>query len=131
MPIEKTASGGEISRLMLSIKTIIAESMQLPSIIFDEVDTGVSGEVANKIGEMMQRIGERIQVITITHLPQVAALGAHHYKVFKKDEEQTTVTHIEELDTAGRIREIAGMLSGSTIDEAAVNNAKSLLKYIE
>lgn len=84
MPIEKTASGGEISRLMLSIKTIIAESMQLPSIIFDEVDTGVSGEVANKIGEMMQRIGERIQVITITHLPQVAALGAHHYKVFKK-----------------------------------------------
>lgn len=129
MPIEKTASGGEISRLMLSIKTIIAESMQLPSIIFDEVDTGVSGEVANKIGEMMQRIGERIQVITITHLPQVAALGAHHYKVFKKDEEHTTVTHIEELNKDGRIREIAGMLSGSTIDDAAVNNAKSLLKY--
>lgn len=127
MPVEKTASGGEISRLMLCIKSIIAEKMQLPSIIFDEVDTGVSGEVANKIGEMMRRISQRIQVITITHLPQVAALGAHHYKVFKKDVEHSTVTNIAELDAESRIKEIAGMLSGSKIDSAAINNAKSLL----
>ena len=127
MPVEKAASGGEISRLMLCIKSIIAEKMQLPSIIFDEVDTGVSGEVANKIGEMMKRISDRIQVITITHLPQVAALGNHHYKVYKKDEGDSTVTNIIELDEDKRIREIAGMLSGSTINDAAMNNAKSLL----
>lgn len=129
LPVEKTASGGEISRLMLCIKAIIAEKMQLPSIIFDEVDTGVSGDIANKIGEMMRNIADRIQVIAITHLPQVAALGKHHYKVFKQDTNDTTVTRISELDEAGRITEIAGMLSGSEIDMAAINNAKSLLKY--
>lgn len=127
MPVEKTASGGEISRLMLSIKSIIAEKMQLPSIIFDEVDTGVSGEVANKIGEMMKRISQRIQVISITHLPQVAALGDYHYKVYKQDVGDTTVSNVMELNREGRIREIAGMLSGSEIGEAAINNAKSLL----
>lgn len=127
MPIEKTASGGEVSRLMLCLKSIVAESTMLPSIIFDEVDTGVSGEVANKIGLMMKQISDRIQVIAITHLPQVAALGEHHYKVYKTDDEHATVTNIKELDKEGRIREIAGMLSGATIDDAAINNAKSLL----
>lgn len=127
MPVERTASGGEISRLMLCIKSIIAEKIQLPSIIFDEVDTGVSGDIANKIGQMMKDISMRIQVITITHLPQVAALGTHHYKVYKEDVGDSTVTNIRELDKEGRIREIAGMLSGSKIDDAAMNNAKSLL----
>ena len=125
---EKTASGGELSRLMLCIKSIIAEKMQLPSIIFDEVDTGVSGEVANKIGEMMKGIASTIQVISITHLPQVAALGAHHFKVFKQDIADSTVTNIKKLDSQGRILEIAQMLSGERVDNAAINNAKSLLK---
>ena len=125
---EKTASGGELSRLMLCIKSIIAEKMQLPSIIFDEVDTGVSGEVANKIGEMMKGIASTIQVISITHLPQVAALGAHHFKVFKQDIADSTVTNIKKLDNQGRILEIAQMLSGERVDNAAINNAKSLLK---
>lgn len=129
MPVEKTASGGELSRLMLSIKYIIAKSMQLPSIIFDEIDTGVSGEIANKIGEMMKRISKQIQVITITHLPQVAALGDCHFKVYKKDDENTTLTNIKQLDKDERVLEIAGMLSGATINVAAIENAKSLLKF--
>lgn len=129
MPVEKTASGGELSRLMLSIKYIIAKSMQLPSIIFDEIDTGVSGEIANKIGEMMKRISKQIQVITITHLPQVAALGDCHFKVYKKDDENTTLTNIKQLDKDERVLEIAGMLSGATINDAAIENAKSLLKF--
>ena len=128
MPVEKTASGGELSRLMLSIKYIIAKSMQLPSIIFDEIDTGVSGEIANKIGEMMKKISKQIQVITITHLPQVAALGDCHFKVYKKDNDNTTITNIKQLDDNDRILEIAGMLSGATINDAAIENAKSLLK---
>ena len=129
MPVERTASGGEISRLMLCIKSIIAEKMCLPSIIFDEVDTGVSGDIANKIGGMMKKISGKIQVITITHLPQVAALGEHHYKVYKEDVGDFTVTNIKELDKDGRIKEIAGMLSGSEINAASMNNAKSLLNY--
>lgn len=128
MPVEKTASGGELSRLMLSIKYIIAKSMQLPSIIFDEIDTGVSGEIANKIGEMMKKISKQIQVITITHLPQVAALGDCHFKVYKKDNDNTTITNIKQLDNNDRVLEIAGMLSGATINDAAIENAKSLLK---
>ncbi len=128
MPIETTASGGEISRLMLCVKTILAEKMQLPTIVFDEVDTGVSGEVANKIGLMMAEISSRIQVLTITHLPQVAALGQHHYKVYKEDAEGETLTMLKELDADERVMEIAGMLSGSTIDAAAIANAKSLIE---
>ncbi len=128
MPIETTASGGEISRLMLCVKTILAEKMQLPTIVFDEVDTGVSGEVANKIGLMMEEISSRIQVLTITHLPQVAALGRHHYKVYKEDAADETLTMLKELDAEARVMEIAGMLSGSTIDAAAIANAKSLIE---
>ena len=129
MPVERTASGGEMSRLMLCIKSIIADKMQLPTIIFDEVDSGVSGDIANKIGGMMKKISEKIQVITITHLPQVAALGNHHYKVYKEDISDSTISNIKELDKEGRVKEIAGMLSGSTINSAAINNAKSLLNY--
>lgn len=128
MPIGNTASGGEISRLMLSIKSIVADKMRLPSIIFDEVDTGVSGDVANRMGEMMQSIAQNIQVLAITHLPQVAAKGDFHYKVFKEDDENSTVTRIKELSIEQRIDELAIMLSGSTVNEAARANARSLLK---
>lgn len=127
LPVGKTASGGEISRLMLSVKTIIASKMKLPSIIFDEIDTGVSGEVANRMGEMMQSISRTIQVMAITHLPQVAAKGSSHFKVFKQDDEYATYTHISELTSEQRIDEIAQMLSGSNIDDAARANAISLL----
>lgn len=127
MPVGGTASGGEISRLMLSIKAIIATKMQLPSIIFDEVDTGVSGDVANRMGSMMQDISRNIQVITITHLPQVAAKGNAHFKVYKEDDEDATHTRIRELKGDERVDELAVMLSGSTVDEAARANARSLL----
>lgn len=128
LPLGNTASGGEISRLMLCVKTLIAHRMQLPTIIFDEIDTGVSGAVANKMGEMMRDISDRMQVIAITHLPQVAALGEQHYKVYKQDTADTTLTHIDRLDMEQRIAELAGMLGASSGDAAAVDNAKSLLK---
>lgn len=128
MPVDGTASGGEISRLMLSIKSIIADKMHLPSIIFDEVDTGVSGDVANRMGDMMQNIAKNIQVIAITHLPQVAAKGSSHYKVYKEDDEKTTQTRIRQLNDNERIDELAIMLSGSKVDDAARANARSLLK---
>lgn len=129
MPIEAVASGGETSRLTLSIKAIIADHLSLPSIIFDEVDTGVSGDVADRMGTMMRDLGEKIQVIAITHLPQVAAKGHTHYKVYKADNEEQTVTNISLLDKAGREAEIAMMLSGATVDDAALLNARSLLEH--
>lgn len=128
MPVKDTASGGEISRVMLCIKTIIARNMQLPSIIFDEVDTGVSGDIANLIGEMMATIAHSIQVIAITHLPQVAANGDHHLKVFKTDTEVETLTRVKELDEEEHVMEIARMLSGKDLNQAAIDNAKSLIK---
>ena len=127
LPVGNTASGGEISRLMLSIKSIVADKMQLPSIIFDEVDTGVSGDVANKMGEMMQQIAANIQVLAITHLPQVAAKGSSHYKVYKEDTADRTITRIKQLTTAEREGELALMLSGSAVDETALAAARSLL----
>ena len=129
MPIENTASGGELSRVMLSIKAIIAKKMQLPTIIFDEVDTGVSGEIAHKMGEMMSEIAQHLQVIAITHLPQVAVKGANHFKVYKADDDDATYTSMCELTKEQRIEEIARMLSGKEIDAAAINNAKSLLGF--
>lgn len=126
-PISKVASGGEMSRIMLCIKAIIANCMQLPTIIFDEIDTGVSGDIADRMGEMMKEISKKIQVITITHLPQVASKGLSHYKVYKTDNEQYTTTNIKELSTEERIEELAQMLSGSKINEAAILNAQSLL----
>ncbi len=131
LPVGNTASGGEISRLMLSIKSIVADKMQLPSIIFDEVDTGVSGDVADKMGELMRQIAENIQVVAITHLPQVASKGSSHYKVFKEDTEHATVTRIRELSPEERVRELAVMLSGSEVNEAALANARALLASVK
>lgn len=128
IPVGEGASGGEISRLMLSIKSIIASRMELPSIIFDEVDTGVSGDVANRMGVMMRRISKSLQVIAITHLPAVAAKGEHHYKVYKQDDETATHTRIKPLDPEERIAELATMLSGRPDDEAARANARALLE---
>lgn len=127
IPVGGAASGGEISRLMLSIKAIIADRMALPSIVFDEVDTGVSGDVASRMGAMMQQIGRSIQVIAITHLPQVAARGAHQFKVYKADDEVATHTHITELSAEERIPELALMLSGDPANEAARATAATLL----
>lgn len=127
MPVGSTASGGEISRLMLSIKSLVAHKMQLPSIVFDEVDTGVSGDVAHRMGALMKDISENIQVIAITHLPQVAAKGNAHFRVFKTDTDSSTITRIELLTPENRIAEIAQMLSGSTIDHAALANARALI----
>lgn len=127
LPVGKTASGGEISRLMLSIKSIVASRMQLPSIIFDEVDTGVSGKVADMMGRMMRQIAKNIQVIVITHLPQVAAKGDTHFKVFKHDSDTATNTCILTLSPEERVAELALMLGGSEVDKAAIENARSLL----
>ena len=131
LPIRNSASGGEISRIMLSVKAIVAGKMQLPSIIFDEVDTGVSGEIAHRMGLLMQQISQNIQVIAITHLPQVAAKGVSHYKVFKQDSETETNTCITRLNDSQRIDEIALMLSGSSVNQAARDNALSLLRENE
>lgn len=128
MPVGGTASGGEISRLMLSLKSIVADKMQLPSIIFDEVDTGVSGDVAARMGRMMRAIADNIQVIAITHLPQVAALASTQFRVYKEDSATSTNTRITNLSPEQRVEQIAGMLSGDHIDEAARDNARSLLK---
>lgn len=126
-PAGEVASGGEISRLMLSIKSLIASAKTLPTIIFDEIDTGVSGDIADRMGEVMKSMSGHLQVITITHLPQVAGKGDGHFKVYKQDSESDTTTHIVQLSTDERINEIARMLSGSKITEEAINNAKTLI----
>lgn len=127
-PVSQIASGGEIARVMLSLKALIAGAVKLPTIIFDEIDTGVSGSIAEKMARMMQEMGERgRQVISITHLPQIAALGTHHYKVYKEDTEDATLTHIIPLNEEQRIEEIACMLSGEQLTQAALDNAKTLL----
>lgn len=128
MPVGNTASGGEISRLMLAIKTIIAEKIHLPSIIFDEVDTGVSGDIAARMASMMSAISRTIQVITITHLPGVAAAGTTHFKVFKEDDENATTTRITRLSRSEREAELALMISGNPADPAALANARALLE---
>ena len=126
-PAGEVASGGEISRLMLSIKALIANAKTLPTIIFDEIDTGVSGDIADRMGEVMKQMSQHLQVITITHLPQVAGKGTAHFKVVKEDSATGTTTHIYELTGDERIREIARMLSGAQITEQAIANAKTLL----
>lgn len=126
--IGKVASGGEMSRLMLSLKYLICESRQLPSIIFDEIDTGVSGSIAERMAYMMKNMSNSMQVISITHLPQIAAKGDWHYKVFKNDNEETTHSNIKLLDEESRLEEIAKMLSGSNISEAAFHNARALIQ---
>ena len=127
--VAQVASGGEIARLMLSLKAMISGAVKLPTIIFDEIDTGVSGKIAEKMAQIMKEIGEHErQVISITHLPQIAALGSTHYKVYKEDTAKGTVSHMLQLNDNERINEIAQMLSGSDITEAAVSNAKALLR---
>lgn len=127
-PVSQTASGGEISRLMLCIKAMIAGKTALPTIIFDEVDTGVSGDIADKMGDIMQELGNKMQVLTITHLPQIAAKGKEHCFVYKEDVDDRTITRIKKLSHNDRINEIARMLSGSALTQAAIANAKELLK---
>ncbi len=126
-PISAIASGGEISRVMLSLKSVISRSSGLPTIILDEIDTGVSGEIADKMGMIMQQMGETMQVISITHLPQIASKGTVHYKVFKTDNEKGTNSNIKELAAEERITEIAQMLSGTNLTAAAIRNAEELL----
>lgn len=126
--IEKAASGGELSRLMLVIHYLLSQKMQLPTVIFDEIDTGVSGEVAHKIGQHLRRMGEQMQLLAITHLPQVASKGANHIKVRKRDVNDQTITFFETLDNQARINEIAQLMSGAEINEAALSNAEKLMQ---
>lgn len=125
--LKKVASGGELSRIMLSVKKILSENIQLPTIIFDEIDTGVSGVVSNKIAKIMQDMGAGMQVITITHLPQIAAKGVQHYKVYKGEENGVTTSNLKLLSEQERIIEIAEMLSGKDVSESALIHAKELL----
>jgi DNA repair protein RecN (Recombination protein N) len=127
-PVAQTASGGEISRLMLGIKALIAGTMALPSIIFDEIDTGVSGEIADKMGDIMCQLGNIMQVIAISHLPQIAAKGESQFHVYKEESKGLAETHIRQLSEEERIQEIARILSGSKLTDAAIENAKELLK---
>lgn len=127
--ISSVASGGEIARVMLSVKAMIAGAVKLPTIVFDEIDTGVSGEIADRMADIMQEMGDNDrQVISITHLPQIAARGRAHYKVYKEDNEVETNSHILRLTDDERVEELAHMLSGATLTEAALNNARALLK---
>lgn len=130
-PVSEVASGGEISRLMLSLKALVAHAMALPTIIFDEVDTGVSGEIADKMARIMREMAQCMQVISITHLPQVAAWGQTHYRVYKSDTATATATHLVRLTDEQRVEEIARMLSGSSLTAAALDNARELLKRNE
>lgn len=125
--IKKVASGGEMARIMLAIKSILADFTQLPTIIFDEIDTGVSGEIALKMAEIMKQMSQKRQVFAITHLPQIAAKGNQQYKVSKFIQEETTFSKIEKLNSEARIQELAEMLSGKEITESAINHAKTLL----
>ncbi len=128
-PVSQVASGGEIARVMLSLKAMISGAVKLPTIIFDEIDTGVSGKIAEKMADIMEEMGlQNRQVLSITHLPQIAAKGSHHYKVLKEETENGTISHMKELSNQERIEEIAQMLSGSDITQAALANAKELLR---
>ena len=128
-PVAQVASGGEIARVMLSLKAMISGAVKLPTIIFDEIDTGVSGKIAEKMADIMQEMGQtERQVISITHLPQIASKGSHHYRVSKEESANGTISQMQELETNERVTEIAQMLSGSDVSEAAIQNAKELLK---
>jgi len=128
--MSKVASGGELSRLMLSIKSLVAKTTALPTMIFDEIDTGISGEVALKVGQVMEDMAQHLQVIAITHLPQIASKGNTHYQVYKTDTASITRTHMRQLTEEERVIELAQMLSGSNPGEAAIQHAKELLKKL-
>jgi DNA repair protein RecN (Recombination protein N) len=126
--VSQIASGGEIARLMLSLKAILSAHQNLPTIIFDEIDTGVSGKMAERMAEVMQQMAKTCQVICITHLPQIAALGSEHYFVYKTEHDDATTSTLKHLTPDERIREIATMLSGAELTDAAMENAKALLR---
>jgi len=127
-PIHKVASGGELSRVMLAIKSLVAKTSALPTIIFDEIDTGISGEVALRVGELMEELAENMQVISITHLPQIASQGNSHFKVYKEDKGNRTKSNIVLMNTEERVLEIAQMLSGANPEDTAIQHAKEMLK---
>ena len=129
-PIAEVASGGETARMMLAVKQMLASVRQMPTIIFDEIDTGVSGRIAECMAHIMQQMSSThgTQVLSITHLPQIAARGDVHYKVYKQDNDSHTASHIVRLSDSERVTEIAHMLSGAEVTEAAIENAKQLLK---
>lgn len=126
--VSSIASGGEIARLMLALKRLIAQRTALPTIVFDEIDTGVSGTMAECMAQVMSQISAHCQVLCITHLPQIAALGNNHLRVYKEDTAGTTHSHIETLNETQRIEEIAHMLSGAKLTDAAIENAKALIQ---
>jgi len=126
--IARIASGGELSRVMLSLKSMLTKNKNLPTIIFDEIDSGVSGEVADKVGQILSEMGEHMQVVNITHLPQVASRGIRHFHVYKEEKDDSTITRIKLLSPGERIQEVARLLSGSEITETAIRNAKELIK---
>jgi DNA repair protein RecN (Recombination protein N) len=126
--IAKVASGGEISRVMLALKYILSEKKQLPVIVFDEIDTGLSGEVAHRMAQMMREMATHMQVISISHLPQIAAAGDAHLKVYKEDGSDSTISRIRLLDREERVQEIAAMLSGKEITAVAMEAAENLLR---
>ncbi len=125
--LKKVASGGELSRIMLIIKSILASYEQLPTMMFDEIDTGVSGEISNNMGDIMQQMSRNMQVFSITHLPQVASKGDHHYKVYKEDDGEVTRTRMKKLSSEERVVELAEMLGGKTLSDSAMAHAKQLL----
>ena len=125
--LKKVASGGELSRIMLAIKAILATYEKLPTLIFDEIDTGVSGEISNKMGGIMKEMGKNMQLFSITHLPQVASKGTHQYKVYKEENMNNTSTKMKRLTKEDRVKELAEMLGGKTFSDSAVSHAKQLL----
>jgi DNA repair protein RecN (Recombination protein N) len=127
LSVKKTASGGELSRLMLAILSVIANSKALPTLIFDEIDTGVSGEVAGKMANVFKTLSNNSQLIVITHLPQIAGKGTYHYHVYKQDDKQKTNTRVNELTGEARLVELAKMISGEKVTDSAIENAKQLL----
>jgi DNA repair protein RecN (Recombination protein N) len=126
--LARIASGGELSRVMLSLKSLLTKNNNLPTIIFDEIDAGVSGEVADKVGQILSAMGKYMQVINITHLPQVASRGNRHYHVYKDDTDNSSFTRVKLLSPEERILEVARLLSGSEVTETAMKNARELLK---
>jgi DNA repair protein RecN (Recombination protein N) len=127
VPIEKAASGGELSRVMLALQKLISEKSQLPTVLFDEIDTGVSGDVAQKIGSLLNKMGQHFQLIAISHLPQVAAKANHHLRVEKEFVDDRTSTRVKVLGHNERIEEIARLMSGELITDAAIENARALM----
>ena len=129
-PLSKIASGGEISRVMLALKSILAKEQSLPVMIFDEIDTGISGQVAEQVGQTMRRLAQHCQILAITHQPQIASQAHHHFKVSKAEEDDRTITHITKLDNETHIQEVATLMSGSSVTEATLRSARELVESV-